>query len=75
MVRPGDRVRFDGKVHTVIGLSGVLVRLADEHGHSSAMHSAVGWRQNVTTARPTITHFPFRLSLARAKGSFLRAVP
>ncbi|MEV7425754.1 hypothetical protein [Streptomyces sp. NPDC091212] len=37
VVRPGDRVRFDNKVHTVIGLSGVLVRLADEHGHSSAM--------------------------------------
>lgn len=38
MVRPGDRVRFDGKVHTVVGISGVLVRLADEHGQSSAMH-------------------------------------
>lgn len=30
MVRPGDRLRFDNKVHTVVGLSGVLVRLADE---------------------------------------------
>lgn len=38
MVRPGDRVRFDGTVHTVVGISGVLVRLADEHGQSSAMH-------------------------------------
>ncbi|WP_338897287.1 Mu transposase C-terminal domain-containing protein [Streptomyces sp. TG1A-60] len=38
VVRPGDRVRFDNTVHTVVGLSGVLVRLADEHGQSSAMH-------------------------------------
>jgi hypothetical protein len=31
-------VRFDDTVHIVVGLSGVLVRLADEHGQSSAMH-------------------------------------
>jgi hypothetical protein len=38
VVRPGDRVRFEGRVHTVVGLSGVLVRLADEQGQGSAMH-------------------------------------
>lgn len=38
VVRPGDRVRFENRVHTVVGLSGVLVRLADEHGQGSAMH-------------------------------------
>ncbi|WP_371572360.1 hypothetical protein [Streptomyces sp. NBC_01314] len=38
MVRPGDRVRFDGAVHTVVGISGMLVRLADGLGQSSAMH-------------------------------------
>ncbi|MFJ9752799.1 integrase [Streptomyces chartreusis] len=38
VVRPGDRVRFDGVVHTVVGISGMLVRLADELGQSSAMH-------------------------------------
>lgn len=32
VVRPGDRVRFDGKVQTVAGLSGMLVRLADDAG-------------------------------------------
>ena len=38
VVRPGDRVRFEGRVHTVVGMSGVLVRLADEQGWGSAMH-------------------------------------
>ncbi|MFJ7280837.1 Mu transposase C-terminal domain-containing protein [Kitasatospora sp. NPDC098663] len=38
VVRPGDRVRFDGQLHTVVGLSGVLVRLADQLGRISAMH-------------------------------------
>ncbi len=38
VVRPGDRVRFEGRVHTVAGMSGVLVRLADEQGQGSAMH-------------------------------------
>jgi putative transposase len=37
VLRPGDRVRFDDAVHTVVGTSGVLVRLADEHGVGSAM--------------------------------------
>lgn len=38
VIRPGDRVRFDGAVHTVVGISGMLVRLADGLGQSSAMH-------------------------------------
>ncbi|MEV5880011.1 integrase [Streptomyces sp. NPDC052101] len=38
VVRPGDRVRFDGQVQTVAGLSGMLVRLADEAGGTSTMH-------------------------------------
>ncbi|MFE0062868.1 hypothetical protein [Streptomyces sp. NPDC059003] len=38
VVRPGDRVWFDGTVHTVVGISGMLVRLADGLGQSSAMH-------------------------------------
>jgi hypothetical protein len=38
VVRPGDRVRFDDKVQTVAGVSGMLVRLADEAGGTSAMH-------------------------------------
>ncbi|MFE7272515.1 Mu transposase C-terminal domain-containing protein [Streptomyces sp. NPDC057623] len=38
VVRPGDRVWFDGKVQTIAGLSGMLVRLADEAGGTSAMH-------------------------------------
>jgi putative transposase len=38
VLRPGDRVRFDGTMHTVVGIAGVLVRLADEHGQPSAMH-------------------------------------
>ncbi len=38
VLRPGDRVRFADAVHTVVGISGVLVRLADEHGVGSAMH-------------------------------------
>jgi putative transposase len=35
VLRVGDRVRFDGMVQTVVGLSGTLVRLADEHGQTS----------------------------------------
>ncbi|MFF3001076.1 hypothetical protein ACFVTC_42155 [Streptomyces sp. NPDC057950] len=38
LARPGDRVRFDGQLHTVVGLSGVLVRLVDQLGRISAMH-------------------------------------
>jgi hypothetical protein len=34
----GDRVRFDGLVQTVVGLSGTLVRLADEQGRGSVVH-------------------------------------
>jgi hypothetical protein len=30
VLRPGDRVQFDAKVYTVVGLSGTLVLLADE---------------------------------------------
>ena len=35
VLRVGDRVRFDWMVQTVVGLSGTLVRLADEHGQTS----------------------------------------
>ena len=39
VVRPGDRVRFEGQgVTPAVGMSGVLVRLADEQGWGSAMH-------------------------------------
>ena len=31
-LRLGDRIRFEGSVHTVVGLTGMRVRLADEHG-------------------------------------------
>ncbi len=37
-LRIGDRVRFEGRVQTVVGLSGTLVRLADEHGATCALH-------------------------------------
>lgn len=37
-LRIGDRVRFQARVHTVVGLSGTLVRLADEQGSSCALH-------------------------------------
>ena len=37
-LRIGDRVRFETRVHTVVGLSGTLVRLADEQGSSCALH-------------------------------------
>jgi hypothetical protein len=37
-LRVADRVRFDGRVHTVVGLEGTLVRLADEAGVVSVLH-------------------------------------
>jgi len=37
VLRVGDRVRFDSVVQTVMGLSGTLVRLADEHGQTSVI--------------------------------------
>jgi len=37
VLRVGDRIRFDGAVQTVVGLSGTLVRLADEHGQTSVI--------------------------------------
>lgn len=37
VLRVGDRLRFDGAVQTVAGLSGTLVRLADEHGNTSVI--------------------------------------
>ncbi len=36
-LRVGDRVRFDGQVHTVAGLAGTTVRLVDSHGAPSLM--------------------------------------
>ncbi|MFE7765887.1 hypothetical protein [Streptomyces sp. NPDC057438] len=36
-LRVGDRVRFDGQVHTVAGLAGTTVRLVDRHGAPSLM--------------------------------------
>jgi hypothetical protein len=38
VLRVGDRVRFDGLAQTVVGLSGTLVRLADEQGRSSVVY-------------------------------------
>ena len=35
VVRVGDRVRFAGQVHTVVGLAGSAVRLADQYGVAS----------------------------------------
>ncbi len=37
VLRVGDRIRFDGVVQTVVGFSGTLVRLADEHGRTSVI--------------------------------------
>ncbi len=37
VLRVGDRIRFDGVVQTVVGFSGTLVRLADEHGQTSVI--------------------------------------
>lgn len=31
-LRVGERVRFDGRAHTVVGLAGTTVRLLDDHG-------------------------------------------
>jgi hypothetical protein len=35
VLRVGDRVRFEDRVHTVVGLSGTTVRLIDEHNTAS----------------------------------------
>ena len=40
VLRIGDRIRFAGTAHTVAGLSGTLVRLADEHGAASVVQLA-----------------------------------
>jgi hypothetical protein len=37
VLRPGDRLRLDGVLQTVTGLSGTSVRLTDEHGRTSAV--------------------------------------
>jgi putative transposase len=34
----GDRIRFDGQLHTVVGLSGTIVRLADADGQTWVIH-------------------------------------
>ncbi|MGV9386243.1 hypothetical protein ACWDRB_61305 [Nonomuraea sp. NPDC003707] len=36
-LRVSDRVTFDGRAQTVVGLSGTVVRLADEHGQVSVV--------------------------------------
>ena len=38
VVRPGCRVRYEGTIYTVAGMSGTLVRLSDEFGGTAAMH-------------------------------------
>ena len=38
VLRVGDRVRFAAVAQTVVGLSGTLVRLADEQGRTSVVH-------------------------------------
>ncbi len=38
VLRVGDRVRFDAVAQMVVGLSGTLVRLADEQGRTSVVH-------------------------------------
>jgi hypothetical protein len=40
VLRPGDRVRFDKTVHTVVGLSGTLVLLADEAANTTDVRLA-----------------------------------
>jgi hypothetical protein len=35
VLRVGDRVRFEDRVHAVVGLSGTTVRLIDEHNTAS----------------------------------------
>ena len=37
VLRVGDRLRFDGAVQTIVGMSGTLVRLANEHGQTSVI--------------------------------------
>ena len=40
VLRVGARVRFEGLIQTVVGLSGTLVRLADHDGRTSAIQLA-----------------------------------
>jgi putative transposase len=40
VLRPGDRVRFDDTVHTVVGVSGTLVLVADEKADTTAIRLA-----------------------------------
>jgi hypothetical protein len=40
VLRPGDRVRFDGIVRTVVGVSGTVVLLADEQAETMAIRLA-----------------------------------
>jgi hypothetical protein len=35
VLRVGDRVRFEGRAHTVVALAGTTIRLVDEHGSAA----------------------------------------
>lgn len=37
-LRIGDQVRFEDRLHSVVGLEGTLVRLADEGGSVAVIH-------------------------------------
>jgi len=40
VLRPGDRVRFDGTARTVVGVSGTVVLVADERGNTMGIRVA-----------------------------------